>query len=245
MFRDLRYGLRMLLKNPGLTLTAVLTLALGVGANTAIFSLVRGVLLRPIPFQEPERLIGIRESKTGEGHSNPLAWRSFFAFRDQAQTLEAVAAYLNWNPDVERDEGTVRVIGAQVSTSYFKVMGVSPLLGRDFTPDDGKYNAPPVVMLSYELWQQMYGGDADVVDQSLRIDGRSYAIIGVMPPDGSSGLGGVLSSPCPNPRTTRTISTWPEARPDSAKPSPSTAASTAGISPAEPASGSNSSTRLW
>ena len=122
--------------------------------------MVRSVLLRPLPFHEPEQLIGIRESKVGEGHGNPLAWRSFFAFRDQAQTLEAVAAYLNWNPDVERDDGTVRVIGAQVSHGYFKVMGVRPLLGRDFTPEDDEYDAPPTVMLSYELWQQMYGGDS-------------------------------------------------------------------------------------
>ena len=112
LWQDLRYGARMLLKKPGFTLIAVITLALGIGANAAIFSVVRGVLLRPLPFHEPERLIGIRESKVGEGHGNPLAWRSFFAFRDQAQTLEAVAAYLNWNPDIERDDGTVQVLGA-------------------------------------------------------------------------------------------------------------------------------------
>src|SRR2546425_8067488 len=135
IWQDLRFGARMLLKQPGFTLVAVITLALGIGANTAIFSLVRGVVLRPLPFSEPERLIGIRESKVGEGHSNPMAWRSFAAFRDRARTLEAVAAYLNWNPDVERDDGTVRVIGAQVSHAYFEVMGVRPLLGRDFTPD--------------------------------------------------------------------------------------------------------------
>src|SRR6185503_17303359 len=138
-WRDLHYSARMLLKRRGFAAIAVLTLALGIGANTAIFSLVRGVLLRSLPFHEPERLIGIRESKVGEGHGNPLAWRSFFAFRDQAQTLEAVAAYLNWNPDVEREDGTLRVIGAQVSHDYFKVMGVVPLLGRDFTPEDDKY----------------------------------------------------------------------------------------------------------
>src|SRR5688572_27447201 len=105
LWQDLRYGARMLVKKPGFTLIAVITLALGIGANAAIYSVVRGVLLRPLPFPEPERLIGIRESKVGEGHSNPLAWRSFFAFRDQAQTLEAITAYLNWNPDVERDDG--------------------------------------------------------------------------------------------------------------------------------------------
>ena len=187
--QDLRFGARMLVKNPGFTLIAVLTLALGIGANTAIFSAARGVLLRPLPFPEPERLIGIRESKVGEGHSNPLAWRSFFAFRDQAQTLEAVAAYINWNPDVERDDGAVRVLGAAVSHGYFRVMGVRPLLGRDFTAEDNRPDAPPTVILSYELWQQMYGGAADALGQTLRIDGKSYAVIGVAPAVGFDGKG--------------------------------------------------------
>jgi putative ABC transport system permease protein len=190
--QDLRFGARMLLKQPGFTLIAVLMLALGIGANTAIFSFVRGVLLRSLPFPEPERLIGIRESKVGEGHGNPLASRSFFAFRDQAQTLEAIAAYINWNPDVERDDGTVRLIGATVSHGYFRVMGVRPLLGRDFTAEDNRPDAPHTLILSYELWQQIYGGASDVLGQRLRIDGESYAVIGVMPPVGfyGSGAGG-------------------------------------------------------
>src|SRR5262245_60961146 len=189
---DLRFGERTLVKQPGFTLIAVLMLEIGIGANTAIFSFVRGVLLRPLPFPEPERLIGIRESKVGEGHNNPLASRSFFAFRDQAQTLEAISAYINWNPDVERDDGTVRLIGATVSHGYFRVMGVRPLLGRDFTAEDNRPDAPHTLILSYELWQQMYGGAADVLGQRLRIDGESYAVIGVMPPVGfyGSGAGG-------------------------------------------------------
>jgi putative ABC transport system permease protein len=189
MIRDLRYGARMLSKKPGFTLAAILTLSLGVGANTAIFSVVRSVLLSPLPFNEPEQLIGIRESKVGEGENNPLAWRSFAAFRDQAQTLEAVAAYFHWNPDIERDDETVRVLGAQVSHGYFNVMRVRPLLGRDFTPADDAQGAPPTVILSYELWQQMYGGATETVGQSLRIDGRSYEIIGVAPPVGFNGQG--------------------------------------------------------
>ncbi|HEX3230490.1 MAG TPA: ADOP family duplicated permease, partial [Pyrinomonadaceae bacterium] len=134
----------------------------------------------------------IRESKVGEGHGNPLAWRSFFALRDQTQTLESVAAYLNWNPDIERDDGTVRAIGTQVSYEYFRVMGARPLLGRDFTPEDNKPDATPTVMLSYELWQQMYGGAEDVLGQTLRIDGRSFTIIGLMPPIAfnNQGIGG-------------------------------------------------------
>src|ERR687896_2353933 len=109
LLKDVRYGIRSLLKDRGFTLIALVTLALGIGANTAIFSLVRGVLLLPLPFSEPERLIGIRESKVGEGHDNPMAWRSFAEFRDKAQTLESIAAYSNWNPDIAQADGAMRV----------------------------------------------------------------------------------------------------------------------------------------
>jgi putative ABC transport system permease protein len=172
----------MLLKRPGFTAIAVVTLALGIGANTAIFSLVRGVLLRPLPFSEPDRLIGIRESKVGEGNDNPMAWRTFAEIRDKAQTLESIAAYLNRNPDIELENGTVSVQGAAVSHSYFRVFGVHPILGRDFTPEDDKVGAPRTVILGYELWQQFYGGDREIVGKSLRIDGQSATIIGVMQP---------------------------------------------------------------
>src|SRR5918994_2258336 len=114
-WRDLGHSARMLLKRPGFTFIAVATLALGIGANTAIFSLVRGVLLRPLPFSEPARLIGIRESKVGEGHNNPMAWRSFAEFRDKAQTLESIVAYVHTNPDIEHADSTVSVQGVGVS----------------------------------------------------------------------------------------------------------------------------------
>src|SRR2546427_13193876 len=126
ILQDLRYGARMLLKKPGFTLIAIVTLALGIGANTGVFSLVRGVLLRPLPFAEPERLIGIRESKVGEGHNNPMAWRSFATFRYHAQMLEAIAASANWDPDIELPDSTMRVSGSLVTHSYFKVLGVHP-----------------------------------------------------------------------------------------------------------------------
>jgi putative ABC transport system permease protein len=182
LWRDLRYGARMLMKNPGFTLIAVITLSLGIGANTAIFSLVRGVLLRPLPFSGSERLIGIRESKVGEGHNNPMAWRSFAEFRDKARTLESISAYSIWNPDIERPDGAMRVQGARVSHGYFKVLGVQPLLGRDFTPEDDKVGAERTAILGYDLWQRLYGGDREIVGKSLQIDGQNFTIIGVAPP---------------------------------------------------------------
>src|SRR5262245_9446933 len=182
LWQDLRFAIRTLSKNPGFTAVAMLTLCLGIGANTAIFSLTRGVLLRPLPFSEPDRLIGIRESKVGEGHNNPMAWRSFAEFRDKAQTLESIAAYTNWNPDIEQSDGAMRAQGARVSYSYFKVLGVKSLLGRDFTPEDDKVGAPPTAMLGHDLWRQLYGGDREIIGKSLRIDGQSFTIIGVAPP---------------------------------------------------------------
>ncbi|HEU4836465.1 MAG TPA: ABC transporter permease [Pyrinomonadaceae bacterium] len=182
LWRDLHYSARMLLKRRGFAAISVITLALGIGANTAIFSLVRGVLLRPLPFSEPERLIGIRESKVGEGHNNPMAFRTFAEIRDKARTLESVAAYLNSNPTIEQAEGTVPLQGARVSHNYFKVLGVHPILGRDFAPDDSKPGVPPTAILSSELWQQLYGGDREIVGKSLRIDGQSVTVIGVMGP---------------------------------------------------------------
>lgn len=181
-WRDLDHSARMLLKRPGFTFVAIATLALGIGANTAIFSLVRGVLLRPLPFSEPERLIGIRESKVGEGHNNPMAWRSFAEFRDKAQTFESIAAYVNTSPDVEHGDGVVSVQGAEVSHNYFKVFGVHPMLGRDFTPEDNQRDAPQTAILSYELWQQLYGGDQGIVGKPVKMDGQSVTIIGVMRP---------------------------------------------------------------
>ena len=181
-WRDLHYSARMLLKRRGFAAVAVITLALGIGANTAIFSLVRGVLLRPLPFTESERLIGIRESKTGEGHNNPMAFRTFAEIRDKAQTIESIAAYMNSNETVEQAEGTLSLQGARVSYSYFKVLRVNPILGRDFTPEDNKPGAPLTAILSYELWQQLYGGDREIVGKSQKIDGQSVTIIGVMGP---------------------------------------------------------------
>src|SRR5689334_20447336 len=182
IWRDLHYSARMILKRRGFAAIAITTLALGIGANTAIFSLVRGVLLRPLPFSEPERLIGIRESKVGEGHNNPMAFRTFAEIRDKAQTIESIAAYVNSNPTIEQAEGTVSVQGARVSHSYFKVLGVHPILGRDFTPEDNKLGAPVTTILSYELWQQLYGGDREIVSKSVKIDAQSVTIIGVMGP---------------------------------------------------------------
>src|SRR6185369_5624324 len=182
LWRDLHYSARMLLKRRGFAAVAVITLALGIGANTAIFSLVRGVLLRPLPFSESERLIGIRESKVGEGHNNPMAFRTYAEIRDKAQTIESIAAYFaNSNPTVEQADGTVSLQAASVSHSYFKVLGVQPILGRDFTPEDNKPEAPLTAILSYDLWQQLYGGDREIVGKSQKIDGQSVTIIGVMP----------------------------------------------------------------
>ncbi len=192
MIQDLRFGFRMLLKNPGFTAVAVLTLALGIGANTAIFSVINGVLLRPLPFHEPGRLAmlwtddlkrNLREVAT--------AYPNFLDWRNQSQTFADMAIF-NGNPLVLTDaEEPERVLGSFVSASLFPLLGVAPALGRGFLPSEEE-GGERVVVLSHQLWRRRFGGASDVIGKSIKIDGdansrkngpRAARVIGVMPPD--------------------------------------------------------------
>ena len=183
LLKDIRYGIRGLLKRPGFTLVAIVTLALGIGANTAIFSVVNAVLLKPLPFPEPERLV-----KLGEGSSITHPERGVFSFPDykdlqaQTQTLEHVAGYLNSGGMLASDDGDPeRVLGADVSAEYFQVLGVKPQLGRTFTPEEDHPQAS-VVVISHGLWQRRFGGSQQVIGKQLKLGTASMTIIGVMPP---------------------------------------------------------------
>ena len=180
LWQDLRYGARMLLKNPGFTFVAIIALALGIGANTAIFSVVNSVLLRPLPFAAPERLVGLRETLPDEG-SIPLAQRTFAAWSENSAVFESVAAMHSAEANLEGDDPQ-RVTKAQVTPSYFNVMGAQPALGRTFSPEDVQPNSERVVVLSYELWLSRFGGEQSVINRQARIDGHSHTIVGVMPP---------------------------------------------------------------
>ncbi len=182
LLQDLRYGARMLLKSPGFTVVAVLALALGIGANSAIFSVVNAVLLRPLPFPEPARLVRLGAGSRGE----PTA-RGVFSFPDykdvqaQAQTLEYVAGYLNSGTVLTGEgEEPMRILGADVAADYFPLLGVQPELGRVFTRAEDQPGAA-VVVISHGLWQRRFGARPNVLGQQLKMGSTNATIIGVMP----------------------------------------------------------------
>jgi putative ABC transport system permease protein len=178
--RDLRYGLRVLAKSPGFTTVAVLTLALGIGASTAIFSVVYAVLLRPLPYPNPQQIVTVLE-RAADGHPMHLADPNFLDFRAQNHTLVGLAQY-SWGPDsVSGGSEPVRMNIAAVSQDFFKVMGVEPFRGRDFVPDELRPHGAPAMIVSYGYWQRYLGGRADLSQVRLRMDAQVYPVIGVMP----------------------------------------------------------------
>ncbi|MFY9611384.1 MAG: ABC transporter permease [Blastocatellia bacterium] len=188
--QDLRYGLRMLRKNPGFTLVAVLTLALGIGANTAIFSVVSGVLLRPMPYADPGRLVQFWETNPLKGWTQAtVAPANLFDWQEQNQSFEDIAAYMGSDTKAAgmsnlflTGEGEPeRVRGLYVTGNLFSVLGVSAARGRTFTPEETWAGNHRVVVLCHELWQRRFGGDPAIVDQTISINGANRTIIGVMP----------------------------------------------------------------
>jgi putative ABC transport system permease protein len=180
LLQDLRYGARMLLKNPGFTLIAVITLALGIGANTAIFSVVNGVLLRSLPFKEPEQLVwiwGTLPKFDQAGHS-PV---EFLAYQKQQNSFTEIAAYRNMPFTVTDGAEPEYVPGMVASANYFSLLGVAAAHGRTFQPEDGRPGAARVAVFSHGLWQRRYGGDPSVIGKSTTIEGESVTVVGIMP----------------------------------------------------------------
>ena len=182
IIKDIRFGVRGLLKRPAFTVIAVLTLALGIGANTAIFSVVNAVLLRPLPFKEPDRLMVLWERRANSGRANlPISGHEFAAFKERAKSFEALALIQpnGLNLTGRGDPAIVNV--AEVSTDYFSVAGVPPLLGRPFAPGEDQGGGAKVVVLGHKLWTQRFGSDPGVVNQTIMLSDQSYTVIGVMP----------------------------------------------------------------
>ena len=177
--QDVRYGVRMLAKHKAFTAVAVLTLALGIGANTAIFSVVNELLLRPLPYRDAERIVMLWEVTPEGRHQNTTSRANFRAWRAQNASYENVAAFTDQRFNLTGD-GEPEELSVQMATpELFKVLGVEPLLGRTFVPDDdGK---PPVAVLSYGLWQRRFGGQASVIGQPITLSGNKFTVIGVMP----------------------------------------------------------------
>jgi putative ABC transport system permease protein len=180
--QDIRYGVRMLAKHKAFTSIAVITLALGIGANTAIFSVVNELLLRPLPYRDAERVVTVWEVNPSGRHQNSTSRANFRAWREQTSSFQHMAAFSDQRQNLtgtgEPEELSVQF----VTPEFFKILGVDPIFGRTFLPEDDKGGQSPVAVLSYGLWQRRFGGQADLVGQPITLNDTKFTVIGVMPP---------------------------------------------------------------
>src|SRR5262249_41844109 len=182
VFQDLRYAMRMLLKHKGFTAVAVLTLALGIGANTAMFSVLNTYLFRALPYQNSERLVRVFRTSI-HSQSWPHSPGNFFEFHEKNNVFEQMVAYDGISPNLaEPGEPAERLRGLATSADFFPALGVQPALGRVFTPEEHETGADRVVVLSDRFWMKRFGGDPNVIGRTLRMDGQDVKVIGVMPP---------------------------------------------------------------
>lgn len=185
---DLKLAFRQLRKSPGFALVAVLTLALGIGANTAIFSVVNAVLLKPLPFPSPDRLVAVGSTNLKEPDRthqfNSLSYPDFFDFRNQNHTFQGISCYRGGNYAFVNEHGAQNIKGLKVSAEFFDVVGVKPAIGRAFVREDEQAGGGPggfKVVLTHDLWMRLFNGDKTAIGRTLRIQGQSYTIIGIMP----------------------------------------------------------------
>jgi putative ABC transport system permease protein len=182
LLNDLRFGMRTLVKNRGFALLAILTLGLGIGANTAIFSVIYGVLLKPLPYTDSDRLVLIRQSAPLIGRADAgVSIKEYFTYRDQASEFEALVEFHQMNFDLLKRGEPDRVNTGVVSTNFFSVLGIQPILGRSFVPDDDKPGAPAVLIVSHSYWQRKFGGDRNIVGQVFEMNDRPHTVVGVLP----------------------------------------------------------------
>jgi predicted permease len=188
LWQDLHYGVRMLVKNPGFTVIAVLVLALGIGANTAIFSVVNAVLLRPLPYDDPQRLVHVTEvfegkgGKTGKGVGGGTIDVHYFYWVEQTKTFDHLAAFDSGYIYLTGRGEPERLDSIWATANMFPALGIAPQLGRVFTPEEDRPGGAPVAILSHALWQRRFGGDPAIIGQSLTLNGASRQVIGVMSP---------------------------------------------------------------
>jgi putative ABC transport system permease protein len=174
--QDVRYAGRMLVKNPGFSFAAILALALGIGANTAIFSVVNSVLLKPLPYQDPERLVVLLH-----GAHNPVAPANYLDWRAQNHVFSEIGAAEFWTPNLADEDRPEHLWALKLTPSMFPVLGVEPLLGRTFAASEDVAGRDHEVVLSYRIWQRRFGGDPNVLGRAIKLNGEPYTIIGVMP----------------------------------------------------------------
>jgi predicted permease len=182
LIQDVRYGFRVLRNNPGFSLLVIVTLALGIGANTAIFSVVYGVLLRPLPYSHGGRLVVVHQRVRGQSADVPFSYKELVDYREQTKALDALVEYHSMPFLLLGDDSAERVQTAVVSANFFDVLGVKPLLGRTFLASDESQTADAVLVLSYQYWQSHQGGDPNIVGKVFHMNNRPHTVIGVLPP---------------------------------------------------------------
>ena len=192
LLQDLRYGIRMLAKSPGFTVIAVLTLAIGIGANTAIFSIVNGVLLKPLPYRAPEQLLRIYERSETQPNF-PMAIGNFQDYRDQNTTLEGLALYTRQDMELSQDNHPERLAALGVTAGFFELLGAKPLLGREFRREDELPGNGSIVILSHKLWERRFNSDPAIIGKSITLSGSPFTVVGVMSP-GVQHVGGEYRS---------------------------------------------------
>jgi len=180
LWQDLRYGLRMLLKKPGFTIIAIATLALGIGANTALFSVVNGVLLSPLPFQQPDQLVALY-ARTAEFSHSSISYPNFLDWRRDNRSFSALAAFRADNMNLTGIGDAERLRTEMVSATFFPILGVKPVLGRVFGQDEDRLGGAPVVLISGGLWKRKFGAAQDVLGKSITLNAQMYMIVGVIP----------------------------------------------------------------
>jgi putative ABC transport system permease protein len=184
LFQDLRYGLRLLAKSPAISINAIVTLALAIGANSAVFSVVNSVLLRPLPFADPERLVMIWQTNPHEGHRpDRVAWRDIRFWREQSTAFENIGTFSPYTGTFLGEAEAQRIVGCRITSSLFPLLRVAPRLGRLFLPEEDLPGARPVALLSDGFWRRAFGADPAIVGKSIRLSGRSVTVTGVMPPE--------------------------------------------------------------
>ncbi|MFP2933242.1 ABC transporter permease, partial [Pyxidicoccus sp. 3LG] len=181
--QDARYALRTLLKNPVFTVVAVVTLALGIGVNTAIFTVVDATLLRPLPYPAPERLMQVWETRVKQDDSSQMeaSYPNFLDYQARTKSFESLSGYVPFTSPLVRAEGSQMVQVTLTSGNFFGTLGVKPVLGRLYGPDDDRPGAERVTVLSHGAWQRYFGGDPSVLGRTLTLDGEPRTVIGVLP----------------------------------------------------------------
>ena len=180
--QDLSYAVRRLARAPGFTLAAVVTLALGIGANSAIFTVVNAVLLRPLPYPHPEQLVGVFHQMRGTSGLDNMSPPNYLDLRARTHTLADVAASSDERMTLTGVGAPVRLQGSFVSANFFDVLGITPILGRSFRAEENEPGKDNVVLLSHGLWVQRFGGDSTIIGKTIRLDGVAHTVVGVTPP---------------------------------------------------------------